>query len=231
MLFLMYAHPGLLEDVRKEIDAVTRDFQDQDGHGDNDRRLDFTVLKRKCPPLISTYRGVLRYPSMGASVREVTEDTILDGQWLLKKGCMVQMPNRIIHRDASLWGSDVDQFKPRRFLKGEPQKTESEKRLSDICFRVFGGGKTLYPGRHFATNEVLAVVGMFVARFDMKPVSGEWTMPTTAKTNVAAVIMEPDIDVEVEVSPRPGFERIRWTIELQESMDVLAVVTEDQQQA
>jgi hypothetical protein len=44
---------------------------------------------------------------MGASVREVMEYTYLE-QWLLKKGAMLQMPSRIIHQDADLWGPDLD---------------------------------------------------------------------------------------------------------------------------
>jgi cytochrome P450 len=64
-----------------------------------------------------------------------------------------------------------------------------------VCFRVFGGGKTLCPGRHFATNEVLAVVAMFIVRLDMTPVGGEWKFLTIANTNVAAVVMELDDDI------------------------------------
>lgn len=130
---------------------------------------------------------------MGVSVREVVEDTYLD-QWLLKKGAILQMPSRVVHQDVSLWGGSVGEFNPRRFLA-----EEKGNRPSDHCFRPFGGGKTLCPGPHFATNEVLAVVALFISRFEMKPVDGRWELPTTVKTN-AAVMMEPDNDVEVEIT-------------------------------
>lgn len=77
------------------------------------------------------------------------EDTVLDGQWLLKKDSMVQMPTRIIHKDSFLWGTDVDAFNPRRFLKdSEPQSSDSgaKKRPIAAAFRTFGGGTTLCPG-------------------------------------------------------------------------------------
>lgn len=211
-LLLLYSHPGLLDDIRKEIDACT--------NGTSTKTIDITTLKEACPLLLSSYQEVLRYRSMGTSVREVMEDTQLD-EWLLKKGALLQMPSRIIHQDSSLWG-DADQFKPRRFL---PE--EKKNRPSDICFRAFGGGKTLCPGRHFATNEVLAVVAVFIARLDMKPVDGEWKHPTTLNTNVAAVVMEPDDDIRVEIKTRPGFEGVKWAIKLDQSEKIFAMVTED----
>jgi cytochrome P450 len=217
-LLLLHSQPGLLEDIRKEIDACTATSNED---GSTIKTIDITTLKENCPLLLSAYQEVLRYSSMGTSVREVMEDTYL-GPWLLKKGAMVQMPSRIIHQDASLWGSNVTDFNPRRFL---PE--ERKNRPNDVCFRAFGGGKTLCPGRHFATNEILAVVAVFIARLDMRPVGGEWKLPSTLNTNVAAVVMEPDVDIEVEIQSRPGFEDVKWNINLHKSDKVFALVTED----
>lgn len=217
-LLLLYFHPGLLDDIRNEIDACT---EMSTADGVTVKTLDITTLKESCPLLLSSYQEVLRYRSMGTSVREVMEDTYLD-KWLLKKGAMLQMPSRIIHQDANLWGKDVTEFNPRRFLPEEKQN-----RPRDVCFRAFGGGKTLCPGRHFATNEILAVVAVFISRLDMKPVDGEWKLPTTANTNVAAVVMEPDDDIQVEIKTRQGFEDVKWAIQLNKSDKIFAIVTED----
>lgn len=217
-LFHLNSHPGLLEDIRREIDACTKTTTE---NGSTIKTIDITTLKEACPLLLSSYQEVLRYCSMGTSVREVMEDTYLD-QWLLKKGAMLQMPSRIIHQDASLWGPNVAEFNPRRFL---PEEKKSRPR--DVCFRAFGGGKTLCPGRHFATNEILAVVAVFIARLDMKPVQGEWSPPTTVHTNVAAVVMEPDDDIQVEIKTRKGFEGVKWAIRLDASEKTFAMVTED----
>ncbi|KAI0157816.1 putative cytochrome P450 [Xylariaceae sp. FL1272] len=168
-LLLINSYPGLLDD------------------------LDITTLKERCPLLLSSCQEVLRYRSMGTSVRQVMEDTDLD-QWLL-----------VIHQDGYIWGDDVDGFNPRRFLQ----------RQRHACFRPFGGGKTLCPGRHFATNEILAVVATFVSRFDMKPARGSWTLPTAMNTNIAAVVMQPDHDIEVDITVR------------RESEAIFALVTED----
>jgi len=217
-LLLLHSHPGLLEDIRKEIDACT---DTSTKHDSIVKTLDVTTLKEGCPLLLSSYQEVLRYRTMGTSVREVMEDTYLD-RWLLKKGAMLQMPSRIVHEDSKLWGPTVSEFSPRRFLLEEKQN-----RPRDVCFRAFGGGKTLCPGRHFATNEVLAVVAVFIARFEMKPLKGDWKLPTTENTNVASVVMEPDDDIEVEITTRQDFEDVKWEITLDKSEKIFAMVAED----
>ena len=215
MVFLVQSHPGLLEEIRQEIDAVTT-------HENGQYNIDLTALKENCPLLTSTYREMLRFRAVGTSVRRVMKDTVFAGQWLLKKDSLVQMPSRVLHQDPELWGSDVEEFKPHRFMK-----SEASKRPSDVCFRAFGGGKTLCPGRHFSTNEILICVVLFVARFDVKPVSGQWELPSVASTNIASVIMNPDTDPEVEVKPRRGFEGSTWTVAVNDSTKTFALVAED----
>ena len=82
-IFLIYSTPGLLGDIRKEIDAII--VTNNEGY-EITRSLDIKSLKEQYPLLTSTFQETLRYGSVGTSVREVMEDTILDGQWLRKKG-------------------------------------------------------------------------------------------------------------------------------------------------
>ena len=155
------------------------------------------------------------------------EDTILAKQFLLKKGSMIQMPSRVIHSDSSIWGSDVDEFNPRRFMREAKEKTSTAKAAPAAAFRAFGGGITLCSGRHFATNEILAVFVMLIMQYDMVPVNGKFTLPMTKKTNVATVVLEPDVDIEAEVTKREGFEQESWSFSLETSGDIIAVVVED----
>lgn len=136
-LVLFYSHPGLLAKLRKEVDACT-DTKTVDGA--TFKVLDIATLKASCPLLLSAYQEVLRYRSMGVSVREVVEDTYLD-QWLLKKGAILQMPSRVIHQDASLWGESVDEFDPRRFLA-----EEKGSRPSDFSFARLVGERRCVRG-------------------------------------------------------------------------------------
>lgn len=89
MLLLAYSHPGLVDELRRDIGEM---MTEKTSNGDTIRSLDITSLKTSCPLLTSTFQEVLRYRSMGTSVRQVMEDTVLDGKWLLKKDCMIQMP-------------------------------------------------------------------------------------------------------------------------------------------
>ena len=206
MLFFTYSVHGLLTDIRTELDRVVS----QTKYESKTRRIiSLQTIKEKCPLLISTVQETLRYCAIGNSVRQVMQDTVLDGQWLLRKDSLVQMPSRIIHTDASIWGTNVENFEPRRFLKsstGPKPGDSSNKRAQAAAFRSFGGGTTLCPGRQFAMNEMLVITAAFVLQFDLSPVGGIWSMPTTIKSNLAAVVMTPDTDIDVSVSLRKGFE-------------------------
>ncbi|KAH7256024.1 putative cytochrome P450 [Fusarium tricinctum] len=218
MVLMAYLAPGLKEDLRGEIDACTKTAVEK---GVITKSLDILNLKESCPLLLSTYQEVLRYFHVGTLVRQVTEDTYLD-QYLLKKGAMVHMPSRTIHHDPNVYGPNASDFVPRRFLP-----SEKKNRPKDHCFRGFGGGKHLCPGRHFATNEVLATAAVFIARFDMDPVRGKWEMPTGFNSGSAGQIMEPDHDVEVDLRTRDGFEDVVWELRLKTSDKIFAIVTED----
>lgn len=207
ILLLIYSTPSLLAEIRSEVTSIITTSQDASVDGEGKRRvLDVTDLRTRCPLLASTYQETLRYRSVGSSVRLVMEDTLLDNQYLIKKSNIILIPSRVLHTDAEIWGPDAEVFNPRRFLK-----SENGKKASPLAFRAFGGGTTLCPGRHFAGYEILATVAMFVCRFEMTPVGGKgWVLPETGNTNVVATIMEPDSDVEVEISLRSGWGDGKW---------------------
>ena len=225
-LFFAYSTPGLLEDLRTQIDAALG----RNDNGDTSRRtFDIKSLKERCPLLSSTVQETLRYCSLGGSVRQVVEDTVLDGRWLLKKGGIIQMPSRILHKDSSTWGDDVDDFNPRRFMGDSNSRgplSHGDKPPNAAAFRPFGGGTTLCPGRHFATNTILTVAAMFILHYDLVPVSGAWSMPSADNTSMSEFMMEPDVDIEVDVLPRKGFEDGLLGFDSEDIDEVLAVNAE-----
>ncbi|KAI4249041.1 MAG: hypothetical protein LQ352_005748 [Teloschistes flavicans] len=226
LLFYMFSHPEVLEECRKEVEKIMRISVEE---GQPKRTLDITGIKHNCPTLTSTYQEVLRQRTLGVQVRQVMQDMMLDDTYLLKKGATVLMPSLVVHTDPAVWGPDVLDFDHKRFAKaGSSQQTEV-KRSNPKAFRTFGGGSTLCPGRHFATTEILAAVVMFIMRYDIIPVEGKWIAPKTEKTNIAAVVMEPDLDIQVEVTPRQGFADGKWDFGLADSKMVFEVPAEDQQ--
>lgn len=225
ILLLVYSDAELLEDIRMEVDKVIETRID--GIGKTVRVLDTTKLKTHCSLLASVFQETLRYRTVGTSVRQVMEDTFVDESWLLKKDSIVLIPSRVLHGQASVWGPNVDDFNPRRFLKKKTEKSQNCKIPNPAAFRAFGGGTTLCPGRHFATTQVLSFVSLFFMRFDMIPVARKWSLPKTTKTNILSFVMEPNEDIEVEISARDGFETGDWVFGVGNSNTILALVEED----
>ena len=200
----IFSDPALLAAVREEVAAVvTLDTSSEKPV----RKIDASKMKEICPLLVSIYQEVLRLHSFGVSTRRVMQDTILSDRYLLKKDSVVQMPSGVLHTDPAIWGSDVKEFDPRRFMRQDSKKGETKK---IGCFRAFGGGASLCPGRHFATTEILSIVTMFVMRYDITPVEGKWDLPTKYIHNLATAVSAPDRDMRVRVSKRKGYEDTEW---------------------
>ncbi|KAL8848775.1 MAG: hypothetical protein Q9221_006246 [Calogaya cf. arnoldii] len=218
MLFYFYSNPALLKECRDKVESVIANTKEKNR---TRRTVDITSVKQNCPVLTSAFQEVLRQRTLGAQVRQVMQDTMLDGRYLLKKDMTVIMPSLAVHTDPAVWGPDVSEFNHRRFMKGN--KTKPNPR----ALRAFGGGTTLCPGRHFSTTEILATVVMCILRYDLIPLDGNWTPPKTEKSNIAAVVMEPDTDITVKVVTREGTADCKWDFKLPDSNMVFGVVAED----
>lgn len=193
LLVHIYHDPNLLSDLRTELAA-----QDLLGTPEqlaqNPKLLSLPEL---CPLLHSTFQELLRVHALGTSARYILDDVMLDDRFLLRKGMIVQMPTAVMHHDSSAWGDDVHEFKPSRFMK---QKSTYKKNLT--AYRPFGGGASLCPGRHFVTLETMALAACLVARWDMRPVEGEWAVPRQRQESLATNVFPPAKDILVRVALR-----------------------------
>ena len=205
LIFHIYSTPGLLEEIRQEIANVTTTTTEPlNPQGDAKTKMMKKKKKKKkkkthsisvsglrdhCPLLLSTYRETLRLHTNNVYTRYVRHDTLLPNNGtthLLKAGSIVQIPGASMHADPSLWGPDVHDFNPRRFIinsgannqqdeKATPATNQNQNRQSPQThhrpgsFRSFGGGKSLCPGRHFALLEIVSAAAMVVMRYDMIP--------------------------------------------------------------
>ena len=201
MLYHIFSDPKLLQDLKSELLANIAVESDSSEYECKEVRLSITTLKSFCPLLNSTLREVLRYHSTSLSARMVTKDTILDSQYLLKAGSLVQIPAAVVHRNPRDWGSKATDFDAHRFSGPThvPQRPTA-------AFRTFGGGSTLCPGRKFATIEILMFVSIFLLQFDAEPVDGTWALPQSHYVNVTSSVEPPPKDIRVKVTRR---ERIR----------------------
>ena len=157
---------------------------------------------RDVPILKSVLSEAMRHYASGTGTRIVVEDTMLDNRYLLKKDSFVFLPNRSYHFSSSAWGSTVEGFDARRFMKSKTPRGS---------FRAFGGGANLCPGRFFAMSEILAMAAMLALRYDIKPVAGTWVHPGVDDSNMTLIVHPPKEKVLVEVVPREGWNGGEWS--------------------
>lgn len=206
LLFYIYSTPGLLKDVRQEVANATSTEMLCTQDDRKEHSISVVKLRENCPLLLSTYRETLRLKTNNVYTRWVRQDTLLNERYFLKQGSIVQVPGASMHADPALWGADVKEFKPRRFMKGEATHHRPG------AFRSFGGGTSLCPGRHFALIEVLATAAIFVMRYDMEPQGGggRWEEPKMEGNDVVGSIMPPTSRFDVAITTREGYEGDKW---------------------
>ncbi|KAM7224040.1 cholesterol 7-alpha-monooxygenase [Rhypophila decipiens] len=204
----IFAERALLDAVRGELEGV---LTQEEGKRRGVLSLDKVKNGQSCPTLMAVFKESLRVGSDNYSTRLVKTDTVLAGKYFLKKGSIIQVAGGVLHADTKIWGDDAATFNPGRFLPGTDEKKKNGNGVHPAAFRAFGGGKTLCPGRHFATNEILAFVAILVLRFDLEPVDrrdaatgGMIRVPEKDDGVLPVHILEPRGDVFVRVFPRDG---------------------------
>jgi hypothetical protein len=215
----IFARPQLLQEVRTELES---NALASPGKSSNVRQLQISKINKACPLLLATFRETLRLHSDVLSSRVVTTDTVLQDKYFLRKGSVLQISGGIMHADARIWGHNVNEFCPERFLnspngqlssgpKRDGSTTEKQQPVHPAAFRAFGGGATLCPGRHFAQAEILGFVAMVLLRFDLVSTVGGTVQIPEKKDDVLPIhILEPKEKVIVQIGTRKGWEHVQW---------------------
>ncbi|KAK3376280.1 cytochrome P450 [Lasiosphaeria ovina] len=150
--------------------------------------------------------------------RDVVADGVAIGGVRVPRGAMVQAPMTIAHMNA-VWeaeGHPAAEFWPERHVKTVEAVDETTGKMvkreefglgsrSGYWF-PYGGGVTMCPGRHFAKQEIIGTLALFVAQFDVE-VKGWVTSDgkpsdREARHEPGFVIFQPDRDLEVRVKRR-----------------------------
>lgn len=204
-IYEIYSRPQLLAEIREEISTkAVRKADDGDGFV-----LDVTALQNECYILLSAYQETQRVKHGQVSFRMVTEDTLLDGQYLLKKGTFMHLPGKPIHMNATIWGPDVQQFDPYRFVPTGAGKYKTK--ILPSNFQPWGAPPWLCPARQFASTEILIVMALLAMRVHLTPANG-W-VPPKEKTVEISTLPHPKKDMTLKVTPRQEG-RGKWTIML-----------------
>jgi cytochrome P450 len=191
----IWSRPQLLETIRQEIssEAVRRSA---DGF-----ILDVAALKTKCHVLLSAYQETQRTRHTQVAFRMVTEDTLIDGRWMLKKGHMLHMPAKPTHDDPTVWGPTAREFDPYRFVPAKAGETKAK--ILPSTFLPWGAPPHLCPARQFVTTEILIVVALLAMRVNLTPVSKKgWELHPALKPNDIASLPRPQKDVRLKVTRR-----------------------------
>ncbi len=214
-LFWFFVHvftrPDYVETIRAEVLAITTITSGDGGGGGAARKaiINITKLEKSCPFLMACYREVLRIYNWNTGHRRVLQDTTIRGsdgrEFLLTKGTTVQWISAVTQLNASIWGDDVDDFKPERWID-TPANEEKRRRGAMI---PFGGGRNLCPGRNFALAENLGLVGSLALGFDKDdvkvPKAGMPIMGTAVKQPILA-----GSESVVSIGRRKGWEDVGW---------------------
>ena len=176
--------------MRKEVDAIT-------SVKEGGKTVALDNLK-DLPILASIIQEALRYRSCGIGAMMVLRDTVLENKYHLKEGSFVMFDNRSLHLHKSIWGYNSEDFDMYRFV----QPINQRRIQRSGAFRDFGGGANLCLGKDFATLEVMALVAMLVARFDMISDEGRWSDLQQDLSNVSLVIASPKSNVYVRMIER-----------------------------
>ncbi|KAK6529519.1 hypothetical protein TWF281_008690 [Arthrobotrys megalospora] len=162
--------PGVYEKLKTELAPCLR----APVEGTSLPTFDVDMLI-KLPYLNATWQEALRLGVSSLSPRIVLEDTEIDG-YMYKKGGMIQGLSPLVQLEEEYWGKDAHEYKPERWLPypGEDPAV-STKRIREFQskLRPFGGGTTVCPGRHFAAQEIQAMVAVLVMAFEWDTAGGK----------------------------------------------------------
>jgi cytochrome P450 len=140
---LLAVHPDAAERVRAEVDAL--------GGGDvgpgDMARLAFT---RACFDEAQRLQGSLVINPK----RALVDDTL--GGYRIPAGATVLHSNITLHRDPRFWGPDAAEFRPDRWLEGDPPAA---------AFQAFGRGRRMCLGKRLAYIEATLTLATAFQRY------------------------------------------------------------------
>ncbi len=195
MCFWLVAHtiyePSLASGIRDEIAPAIKG-------GKMD--INYLVDEKKCPLLNAAFNETLRYTSAATSGRVVLSPTKIGGKTLYP-GARVLMPYRPSHFSDEVFGKNIFDFNPQRFIKN-PELTKNP------AYRPFGGGSQYCSGRFLARREVVGFLAFVLDRFDIglknssEPAAQQFPRLDVNKPNLGIISPIPGDDLIASIKPR-----------------------------
>ncbi|KAH8587472.1 cytochrome P450 [Bisporella sp. PMI_857] len=212
----LFARQELLVNIREEVISGAVSGSKKEGF-----ILDVAAIKSRCPLLLSMFEETQRMRHNHANIRTVLEDTLLDSQYLLKRGAYVQIPGRPVHYDSEIWGHTSSEFDPYRFV---PEKGPHRPAIPPSAFLAWGAPPHLCPARQFAATEILITVALLAVRADLRPSSGIWGLNAPLDYSQLSVLLNPKEDIEIDVMRREDWAG-DWTLKTGESLSKISLAS------
>jgi len=148
--YFLVKNPRVLQKARAEVEAV---------FGDELPRVEqIGKLRYIEQVLMETLR---LWPTAPAFQLKARDDTVIGGRYAITRRDTITVLIPVLHRDTSVWGDDVEEFRPERF------ESESFAKMPPNSWKPFGNGQRACIGRPFAMQEAVLLVAMILQRFDL----------------------------------------------------------------
>lgn len=168
-LYNIVSDPTVLHSVQAEVDSVFGTADDYLPRYDDIGKL--TYLRQVIEETLRLTPPVLNFDRMAL------EDTVIGGEYPIKRGEAVTVLTGALHRQPQ-WGDNVELFDPERFA---PERSAGR---PTALFKPFGTGARSCIGRQFALHEAAMAVARVVHRYrliDTYHYVPRWETPTSRR--------------------------------------------------
>ncbi len=148
--YFLCKNPRVLNKAREVVDEVLGDEMPRVEHLGRLRYIEQILME-----------ALRIWPTAPAFALKPYEDTVIGGKYAISRRDTLMVLAPMLHRDTSVWGEDVEEFRPERF---DPELME---KLPPDAWKPFGNGQRACIGRPFAMQEAILLISMILQRFDL----------------------------------------------------------------
>ncbi|KAF5834271.1 cytochrome P450, partial [Dunaliella salina] len=187
-LMCLACHEEALKPVLQELDGLGLLASKKNP---SPRAVDWSDLGKLKELDAAINEGLRLFPavSSGPTTRRVTQDMELLG-YTIPKGALVMMPTWAVHRSQEVWGADVHEFKPQRWLG---KQEEGANPVREQAFMPFSHGPRNCVGQTLAILELRAVLATLLGRIRFQLSEEMGSFQETAEAARQFITLQPTI--------------------------------------